>query len=270
MVTSEYLNPSNKHLLFLLPGQSLSPRAFWDFELPEGKTHAQLLFESGLDVIMFDPAGYGNSPEFYQYDRIGYADQIEYFLKNFVSREYESKTIFAFSTTTAVALISAERQLFDKVIIHSPSIRNDKSYYVKHGDEFSTSIEKLKTNRLEKISDRLIPNPNRIVDWETRIVNVIGKTSWKVPAKPVYDINNYWVDHGNNGFNPENITAEILAIRGQYDYECKTGGFDLFMQMFPKTQEIVILNSTHFSMWEKESAKTRAAMLKFCLTNIQK
>jgi pimeloyl-ACP methyl ester carboxylesterase len=270
VVTTEYLNEDNKHLLFLLPGQSLSPRAFWDFELPEGKTHAKIFFESGLDIIMFDPAGYGKSPEFYQYDRVGYADQIEYFLNTFVNKDYVSKTIFAFSTSTAVALIAAERKLFDKVIIHSPSIRNDPQYYVKHGVTFETNIEKLKTNRIEKISDRLIPNKSRIPNWEQRILDVIQTTSWKVPAKPVYDVNNYWVDHGNNGFNQENITAEILAIRGQYDYECKTGGYELFMQMFPKTQEIVIPNSTHFSMWEKESAKTRAAMLKFCLTNIQK
>ena len=30
-----YSDPSNKHLLFLLTGQSMSPRAFWDFKLPE-------------------------------------------------------------------------------------------------------------------------------------------------------------------------------------------------------------------------------------------
>ena len=90
MVTSELSIDSNRHLLFLLPGQSLSPRAFWDFQLPENRTHAEYFLEAGIDVIMFDPAGYGKSPEFYNYDRVDYADQIQ-LLMSFIDKEYESK-----------------------------------------------------------------------------------------------------------------------------------------------------------------------------------
>lgn len=269
MVTNEYLNSNNKHLLFLLPGQSLSPRAFWDFSLPEGKTHAKIMFESGIDILMFDPVGYGDSPEWYQYDRIGYADQIEYVMSNFIHKEYKSKTILGFSSTTAPALIAGERGLFDKIIIHSPSIRNDGRYYVRnHDDAFETGIEKLISNRLYNISDRLIPKPNRIDNWKQRILDTIGKSEWKVPFTTVNDINNYWCLHKNNGFDPTKVPP-ILSILGEYDYEATTGGYDEFKRLFPALQEVVIPNSTHFSMWENESSKTRLEIVKYCLTNNQ-
>lgn len=267
MVTSELSIESNRHLLFLLPGQSLSSRAFWSFKLPDGKTHAEYFLEAGIDVIMFDPAGYGTSPEFFNYDRTEYADQIEMMVKMISNdKKYETKTILGFSTSTAPALIAAERGLFDKVILHSPSIRNDKKYYVKHDAEFNTGIEKLKKERLEKISDKLIPNPNRIDGWEERILEVVGKYTWKVPAQVVYDINNYWVDHKTNGFDPSKITADILAIRGEFDYECTTGGYDEFKKLFPNCTEVVIPNSTHFSMWENSSSITRLEMIKFVVS----
>ena len=62
MIDEQYINdtyfkryslPTNEHLLFLLPGQSISPRGFWDFKLPEGKTHSEYFVEAGIDVILF-------------------------------------------------------------------------------------------------------------------------------------------------------------------------------------------------------------------------
>lgn len=257
MATTEYLKDSNEHLLFLLPGQSLSPRAFWDFKTPENITHSEYFLESGIDVILFDPVGYGNSTEFYNYDRVSYAKQIDSVVNN-ITKEYKTKTIFGFSTSTAPALI-ASQNYFDRVIIHSPSIRNDIKYYVKHNNTFETGIEKLKTERLSKISDKLIPKPNRIDDWETRILNVIGKSEWKVPAQVVYDINNFWVNNKHNGFDVKKIPP-ILSIIGEYDYECTTGGYDLFKTLFPSLQEVIIPNSTHFSMWENNYKITLQAV----------
>ena len=53
-----YSNLTNKHLVFLLTGQSMTPRAFWDFKLPEGKTHSEYFNEAGIDVILFDPVAH--------------------------------------------------------------------------------------------------------------------------------------------------------------------------------------------------------------------
>lgn len=244
----------------------MSSRAFWDFKLPEGKTHAEYIVEAGVDVILFDPVGYGNSKEFFNYDRIEYANQIHSALAK-VTKQYKSKTIFGFSTSTAPALVAATRGIFDKVIIHSPSIRNDKKYYVKHGEKFETGIEKLKTERLEKISNKLM-TPLRLDGWEESMIDIMGK-EWTVPAQVVYDINNYWVDRGDNGFDASKVPP-ILAIKGEFDYESTTGGYDEFMKLFPNAQEVEIPNSTHFSMWEAPSTITRLEMIKYCLTINQK
>ena len=218
-----------------------------------------MLFRSGIDVIMFDPVGYGKNKQFYQYDRIEYTNQIQ----SVQTRTYKSKTIFGFSTTTAPALIAADRGLFDKVIIHSPSIRKDPKYYTKHDDVFSTSVDRLKTERIAKISDKLIPKPNRINGWEEKLITVIGKTEWKVPASVVYDINNYYPKHGKYGFNPINIKS-FLSIIGEYDYEITTGGYELCKSIFPDMEEVIIPNSTHFSMWENNYEKTVNTIIEYC------
>jgi pimeloyl-ACP methyl ester carboxylesterase len=264
LVAHEYFVEGNKHLLFILPGQSMSSRAFWDFKLPEGKTHTEYFIEAGIDVILFDPAGYGDSEEYFAYDRIEYANQIEYALSQ-VTQQYESKTIFGFSTSTAPALIAANYGLFDKVIIHSPAIRTDEKYFVKHGFDFETGIDKLKYERIAKISDKLIPKSNKLEDWDKRVLEVMGKKKWKVPASVVYDINNYYVTHNDHGFNVEDVPP-ILAIRGEYDYEATTGGYDEFKKLFPNCKESVIPNSTHFSMWENTCALTRLEMIQFVVS----
>ena len=265
MVTENHLNgtylkmytaDANKHLLFLLPGQSLSPRVFWDYPTDEG-SHAQWFLSQGIDVVLFDPVGYGNSQEFYSYDRVGYAKQIIDATKSLPDK-YDNKVIFGFSTSTAPALI-ASHQYFNKVIIHSPVIRQDPKYFVPHQEVLDVSIDKLITNRIGNISDKLIPKPNRVDGWKEKILSVIGKTEWKVPAKVVHDVGNYYPKRNQNGFD-ENKVPPILSIVGQYDYEITTGGYSLFKKYFPNIQEVIIPNSTHFSMWENEYKMTLQAI----------
>ena len=257
-----YINEDNQHLLFILPGQTLSPRVFWDFKLPEGKTHSEYFYDAGIDVVLFDPVGYGNSKQFYQYDRVAYARQIEIAVSKF-TKPYKSKTVLGFSTSTAPAIIASQTH-FNKVIIHSPAFRSHKKYFVKHNDVYETNIDKLKSERIGKISDKIIPKPNRIEGWEERILEVNGKREWAVPGKVVGDISNYWVMRGNHAFNPSAVPP-ILSIVGEYDYEMTTGGYDEFKAAFPNYQEAVIPNSTHFSMWENESHRTRAEVIKWVL-----
>lgn len=251
-----YSDEGNKDLLFLLPGQSLSPRVFWDYPTEEG-THAQWFLSQGIDVVLFDPVGYGNSKGFYPYDRIEYARQIIE-ATNTLSKEYANRVIFGFSTSTAPALI-ASQQYFNKVIIHSPVIRQDPKYFVPHGEVLDVSIDKLIINRIGNISDKLIPKPNRVNGWKEKILSVIGKTEWKVPAKVVHDVGNFYPKRNRNGFDPDKVPP-ILSIVGEYDYEITTGGYDLFKKYFPNIQEVIIPNSTHFSMWENEYRKTLQAM----------
>ena len=251
-----YTADENTHLLFLLPGQSLSPRVFWDYPTDEG-SHAQWLFSQGIDVIMFDPVGYGNSNSFYPYDRVAYAKQILEATET-LPNKYETKTIFGFSTSTAPALI-ASQEYFNKVIIHSPVIRQDPKYFVPHQEVMDVSIDKLIQNRIGNISDKLIPKPNRVEGWKEKILSVIGKTEWKVPAKVVHDVGNYYPKRHSNGFDPSKVPP-ILSIIGQYDYEITTGGYTLFKKYFPNIEEVIIPNSTHFSMWENEYRITLQAI----------
>jgi pimeloyl-ACP methyl ester carboxylesterase len=273
MVTEQHINGTyykyyqeeqNKHLLFLLPGQSLSPRAFWEFKLPEGKTHVDYFVESGIDVILFDPVGYGNSKDSYPYNRNGYAEQIKT-ATNTIHKEYICKTLFGFSSTTAPALISGKHGgFFDKVIIHSPCIRNEDRYFIHHGLVFSTNMHRLKEERISKVSDRLIPKSNKIDNWDKSVIDVIGKDSWEVPSQVVYDINNFWFYHKQHGFDPSEVSP-IMVINGEYDFEVTGGGYDVFKSLFPSFVERIVPNSTHFSMWENNSNITREYIINYCL-----
>jgi pimeloyl-ACP methyl ester carboxylesterase len=265
MATTSYLKDENEHLLFLLPGQSLSPRAFWDFTLPDGKTHTQYFLEEGIDVIHFDPVGYGKSTEFYEYDRIGFAAQIKA-VTDTITKKYKSKTILGFSSTTAPALIAAEQGFFDRVIIHSPCVRDEFRFFIEHDYLFLTDMDRLKSERIAKVSDRLIPKSNKLDGWEQAVIDIVGKDSWCVPAKVVYDINNFWCYNGHQGFHPEK-TPPILVIKGEYDFEVTGGGYDVFKRLFPCFIEETIPNSTHFSMWENNSPQTRRVIINWCLTN---
>jgi hypothetical protein len=265
MATTSYLKDENEHLLFLLPGQSLSPRAFWDFTLPDGKTHAQYFLEAGIDVILFDPAGYGKNKKVMNYDRMGFALQINE-VTDKITKNYKTKTILGFSSTTAPALIASENGFFNKIIIHSPCVRDENRFYTPHALMFETNMEKLKAERIAKISDRLIAKSTKMDGWEQAVIDVIGSDKWEVPACVVYDINNFWAYHGYHGFHPEKVPP-ILVIKGEYDAEMLSGGYDVFKRLFPCFIEETIPDSTHFSMWENNSPQTRRVIINWCLTN---
>ena len=127
---------------------------------------------------------------------------------------------------------------------------------------FRSGIEKLKQERIAKMSDRLIPKSNKIEGWDNAVVKVVGDDKWCVPARVVFDINNYWVFNKSHGFNPEK-TSPILVINGEYDFEVTSGGYDVFKRMFKNFKEVIIPNSTHFSMWENNSHITRKEIIDY-------
>jgi pimeloyl-ACP methyl ester carboxylesterase len=264
-----YSDASNKHLLFLLTGQSMGPRSFWDFKLPDGKTHSEYFLEAGIDVILFDPIGYGKSTEFYSYDRVGYAKQIIDITKT-ITKEYTNKAMLGFSTSTSPALIAAESDYFNKLIFHSPAIMRFTDKTLLQTDEvFESNMDKLKDSRIGKISDMIIPKSNRVDGWEESITEV-NKTYtsykngyWKCPGSVVGDVSNYHILNGNHGFDVKKINAEILTIVGQYDFEMYTVvNLPWFVRTF-RPKFVSIPNSTHFSMWENNSHLTRKEIIDF-------
>ena len=265
-----YSLTTNEHLLFLLTGQSISPRGFWDFKLPEGKTHSEYFVEAGIDVILFDPIGYGKSTDFYQYDRIDYAKQIKD-VTDTITKQYKSATVLGYSSSSPVALCSAQDRFFNKVILIGPNIvnRTDGLAYI---DIFETNIEMLKQKRLKELSEKIIPKSNRLPNWEESLIEVIKTNTrydngkWSVPGQIVTDRINYWINHKSNGFDVDRISLmkPILAIISEYEVETPVSEQGLLLSLFPDTQIVTIPNSTHFSMWENDCAKTREFIIQYC------
>lgn len=279
MVDEQYINgtyfkryslTTNEHLLFLLTGQSISPRGFWDFKLPEGKTHSEYFVEAGIDVILFDPIGYGKSTDFYQYDRIHYANQIKY-VTDTITKQYKSATVLGYSSSSPVALCSAQDRFFNKVILIGPNIVN-RTDGLTNIDIFQTNIELLKQKRLKEVSEKIIPKSNRLPNWEESLIEIIKTNTrydngnWSVPGQIVTDRINYWVEHKSNGFDVDRISLmkPILAITGEYEVETPVSEQGLLLSLFPDTQIVTIPNSTHFSMWENDCAKTREFIIQYC------
>ena len=279
MIDEQYINgtyfkryslETNEHLLFLLTGQSISPRGFWDFKLPEGKTHSEYFVEAGIDVILFDPIGYGKSTDFYQYDRIDYSKQIKD-VTDTITKKYKSTTILGYSSSSPVALCSVQDGFFNKVILVGPNIvnRNDG---LPNIDIFQTNIELLKQKRLKELSEKIIPKSNRLPNWEESLLQIIKTNTrydngdWSVPGQIVNDRVNYWVEHKSNGFdvNKISLTKPILAIISEYEVETPISEQGLLMSLFPDTQIVTVPNSTHFSMWENDCAKTREFIIQYC------
>ena len=267
-----YSESSNNHLLFILPGQSISPRGLWDFKLPEGKTHSEYFVEAGIDVILFDPIGYGKSTEFYSYDRLGYAKQVND-VTDILTKKYKSKTIVGFSTTTPVALCSAEHGYFDKIILIGPNIVNKEiNEYLPDIDFFETNIETLKQKRLKEISEKIIPKSNRLPNWEEALTEILvtntsyNNGNWRVPGLMINDRHNYWILNKSNGFDSKNMSLAkpILAMISEYEVETPISDQGLLLSLFPDTQIVSIPNSTHFSMWENDCATTRKFIIEYC------
>ena len=268
-----YSDPSNKHLLFLLTGQSMSPRAFWDFKLPDGKTHSEYFVEAGIDVILFDPVGYGKATDYYPYDRISYSDQIKK-VTDTITKKYETKTILGYSTSTAPALCNTMYGFFDKIIIKGPGMVYEVDEPIIHGKDFITNVQNLKTSRLAEISDRIIPKTNRLENWEESLNDVLSSSTtynngdWRVPGQIVFDRRNYWVEHKEHGFDINKVPPMII-IHGEYDFESignneQIGAVSYVTKLFPNATVKVVPNSTHFSMWENECAVTRNFIIEYC------
>jgi pimeloyl-ACP methyl ester carboxylesterase len=276
MVTEHYLNGTyykyhqsegNNNLLLLLPGQSISPRGFWEFKLPDGKTHVDYFMKAGIDVILFDPLGYGKSTIFKNYNRIDYANQITSVVNQMV-KQYDKKAVFGFSTSTAPALIAGHNGYFNKIIVHSPIIRQHPDGKFLPGFKIDqqvlqTNFEYLVRERIEKVSDVLIPKSNKIDGWIERVKNVIGD-NWRAPYQTLNDIHTYYCFYRKHDIPIKPIT-DVLSICGEYDNEVNLSkpAYDRFKEFFPHYKEVIIPNSTHFSMWENNSHLTREAMINF-------
>jgi pimeloyl-ACP methyl ester carboxylesterase len=262
-----YNNPNNRALVVFLPAQSMSPRASWEFKLPENKTHVDYLFEAGLDVILFDPIGYGNSTSFEQYDRAGYKQQIMNLTKS-ITKEYTNKVIVGFSTTAPVALAVGTEDFFNKVVVIGPTLYTVEPTiptYDPTMTELHLTIEKL-VERVMGLGETLIPRSNKIKGWVDSIRPIMGDT-WVVPYKVAFDQFIFYKKNKKLLFSSKDYeNKDIICFVGDHDYECTVLGrsaFNRFKDMFPRAKIVTLLNSTHFPTWENSSNVMRDEIIQF-------
>jgi pimeloyl-ACP methyl ester carboxylesterase len=262
-----YNNPNNRALVFLLPAQSMSPRASWEFKLPENKTHVDYLFEAGLDVILFDPIGYGNSTSFEQYDRAGYKDQI---LKvvNAITKEYTTKVIVGFSTTAPVALAVGVEDYFNKVAVIGPTLYTTEP--LPYGFDPSMEVLDITINsllvRVLDQGEKIIPRSNKIPGWVDEVRRIMGD-AWRVPYKVAFDQFIFYKKNKTFMFSSADYeNKDILCFVGDYDHDCLVAGrsgFNRFKDMFPNAKIVTLLNSTHFPTWENSANVMRDEIIQF-------
>ena len=175
------------------------------------------------------------------------------------------------SSSSPVALCSAQDKFFNKVILIGPNIVN-RTNGLPDIDIFQTNIELLKQKRLKELSEKIIPKSNRLPNWEESLLEII-KTStryvngdWSVPGQIVNDRINYWSKNKSNGFVVDKISLvkPILAIISEYEVETPVSEQGLLLSLFPDTQIVTVPNSTHFSMWENDCDKTREFIIQHC------
>jgi pimeloyl-ACP methyl ester carboxylesterase len=262
-----YNNPDNKALVVFLPAQSMSPRASWEFMLPEQKTHVDYLFEAGLDVILFDPIGYGNSTTFENYDRAGFKQQIMDLTKE-ITKEYTNKVIVGFSTTVTVALAVGTEDFFNKVVIIGGAIYTSESLpptYDPTATVLDVTIEKL-VDRVMGIGEKLMTKSNKIPGWIDSARDIMGD-SWSVPYQTAFDQYLYYKKNKKLLFSADDYkNKDMLFFIGDHDYECLVvgrSGFNRCKDMFPNAKIVTLLNSTHFPTWENSSNVMRDEIIQF-------
>lgn len=124
-IYTKLFSNNSKILLLMGTGNAIGTRALYDYQLHDREgTIAEYLCNNGVDVLLMDAVGYGNSIGLkigWDYNRNYYAKQIVEVAKT-ITPNYDKTIIFGYCSTTAQTLLSSLSGLFDKIIIHSPSI----------------------------------------------------------------------------------------------------------------------------------------------------
>jgi pimeloyl-ACP methyl ester carboxylesterase len=175
-------------------------------------------------------------------------------------------------------MIAGHNGFFNKIIVHSPAMNERAGFhnnYHRHQVIFNSNFDILIKERIEKISDVLIPSSTKIDGWVDRVSAVVGN-NWSAPYQVFWDHFTYWVLHRNHGMNFDN-RVDVLSIAGEYDNEMLGTAVSLsehdrcgyphpndkFNLLFPHNRTVIIPNSTHFSMWENNSHLTRQAIIDY-------
>jgi pimeloyl-ACP methyl ester carboxylesterase len=124
---------------------------------------------------------------------------------------------------------------------------------------WSTSLDALIEQQLNRISDREIGEPQRVATWHREMQRLTqGYTSynldsWTAPRTWWLDRINWPMTHHNHGFDADALSGvPVLFTRGEYDVDVPQDWFDRACEYFRTAdiQTYTIPGTTHFSLWE--------------------
>lgn len=262
---------NNKNLLILIPGQSLSPLMFFDLPIYEDLSSIGDKILNHFDIVYMEPVGYARGEGLVKplYTREHLAEQLNLVVNEF-ENNYEKIITSGFCSTTHPPLIAAKTKKVHGILLLSPIFGEPNYEFLKKytylktrpwSDEesiFSNTLENLIKNRLEDRSDSLIGGNYRVPNWERKFIERLSrilpnneKGSWTAVTDMLYDLWLYPAEHGNDGWNTEELPCKVLCFRGQFDYESNDKRFAHVCNVLGnKAIPITVPNTSHFGMWE--------------------
>ena len=272
----------NSRAVIMLPGRSMSARNFWYYDPGTGITHAEQLVQQGIDVYLVDPLAVGNSVGDLRrdYTRIQFAEQIGVVIETMP--EYESIACLGFCNTTAVPLVLLAQGLINRAVVMSPTIF-DHDWCEAHpgvvrrwqrtqtaNGFWTTSLDKLIEQQLNKISDSEIGQPQRVSTWYNEMQRLTREYSsyqdgaWSASRTWWLDRINWPIKHQDHGFDTAALAGKpVLFTRGEHDVEVPESWLDRAAGYFANVnvETYTIPGATHFALWEHgyQSAVDRVA-----------
>ena len=272
----------NSRAVIMLPGRSMSARNFWYYDPGTGITHAEQLAQQGIDVYLVDPLAFGNSVGDLRrdYTRIQFAEQIGVVIETMP--EYESIACLGFCNTTAVPLVLLAQGLINRAVVMSPTIF-DHAWCEAHPGVvrrwqrtqtatgfWTTSLDKLIEQQLNKISDSELGQSQRVATWYNEMQRLTREYSsyqdgaWSASRTWWLDRINWPIKHQDHGFDTAALSGlPILFTRGEYDVEVPESWLDRAAGYFvnANVETYTIPGATHFALWEHsyQSAVDRVA-----------
>lgn len=263
---------SNKNLLILIPGQSLSPLMFFDLPIYQDQSSiADKILDNTFDIVFMEPVGYARGKGLIKplYTREHLAEQLNLVVDEYAN-SYEKIITSGFCSTTHAPMIAVKHRPVNGILLLSPIFGepnyefSQKYKFLKSRpwtDEesiFSNSLENLIKNRLEDRSDSLIGGNFRVKGWEdiftnrlTEILPDMPVGTWTAVTDMLYDLWIYPAENNNDGWSIEDIPCNVLCFRGQYDYESNDKRFDhVCKELKEKVIAITVPGTSHFGMWE--------------------
>lgn len=277
----------NSRAVIMLPGRSMSPRNFWHYDPGTGITHAEQLAESGIDVYLVDPLAFGNSVGslMQDYTRAVFAEQIHAVIKTLP--DYDGIGCVGFCNTTVVPLMLLAQDLIDRAVVMSPTVF-DSDWCDQHpglvrrwqrtqtaNGFWSVTLDTLVEQQLNRISDILIGESQRVDTWYSEMQRLTSKYSsyqdgaWTASRTWWLDRVNWPIKHQDHGFDISALNNKpVLFTRGEYDAEVPESWLQRACGYFANAniQTYTIPGATHFALWEHSYHDTIDRVTEFLLS----